>query len=81
MTILIQHIFVFDFSHDYDSFFNNQTSGCTAKILYSIRLVNFVKLIVKPSISRRYHPTMLATKQLRGRGKFWSILLANKIQH
>lgn len=37
MTILIQTIFVFNFSHDYDCFSNNQTSGCTAKILYSIR--------------------------------------------
>lgn len=36
MTILIQNIFVFNFSHDYDSFSNNQTSGCTAKILYKI---------------------------------------------
>lgn len=79
MTILNQNIFVFNFNHDYDSFSNNQTSGCTAKILYKISKLH--TLIVQPSISRRYHPTMLETKQLRGRGKFWSNLLKNKIHH
>lgn len=79
LFILIQEIFLLNFSHDYDSFSNNQTSGCTAKILYKISKLH--KLTVKPIISRRYHPTMLETKQLRGRGKFWSILLENKIHH
>lgn len=79
MTILIQNIFLFNFNHDYDSFSNNQTSDCTAKLLYKISKLH--KLIVKPSISRRYHPTMLETKQLRGRGKYGSILLENKIHH
>lgn len=56
MAILIQNIFAFNFSHVYDSFFNNQTSGCTAKILYKLSKLH--KLIVKTSISRRYHPIM-----------------------
>lgn len=36
MTILIQNIFALNFSYNYVSCSNNQTSGCTYKILYKI---------------------------------------------